>query len=59
MKYYNRNYEILKLPLDDMKYLNSGKCADVFYCNDIVFKVYFSITNCNNRSRSISHRNGF
>lgn len=42
MAYYNRKYQEIKL--NNMEYLSSGGCAQVFYDKDKVFKEYSSKT---------------
>ncbi len=45
MAYYNRKYQEIKL--NNMEYLSSGGCAQVFYDKDKVFKEYSSKTTLN------------
>lgn len=45
MAYYNRKYQ--KIKLDNMEYLSSGGCAQVFYDKEKIFKEYSSKTSLN------------
>lgn len=54
MGYYNRNGEKINLRLKDMKYLDCGRCAEVFYDSEFIFKRYFTSTDKNLRMTSSS-----
>ena len=45
MAYYNRKYQ--KIKLDNMKYLSSAGCVQVFYDKEKTFKEYSSKTTLN------------
>ncbi len=46
MAYYNRDGKILNVRDKKMQYLTSGENAQVFYNDDIIFKEYFSESEC-------------